>query len=114
MTNILLVHQVSSNKWGFPKGYMTTIERYNKDYFKCAKRELLEETNIDLRFCKYTKYGTIIISNKLFYIISLKNKQVNVRPKDRLEITKIQWIPREELYNFVNKNKCNITLNKLF
>ena len=114
MKDILLVYQNSSNKWGFPKGHMTNLEMYNKEYFNCAKRELFEETNIDLRTCNHTKYGTLIIGNKLFYVIQLKRSNINAHPKDRKEITKIKWLKREDLFNFVKKNQCNITLNRLF
>jgi 8-oxo-dGTP pyrophosphatase MutT (NUDIX family) len=114
MEELLIVYQSSSNKWGFPKGHMTTLERYNKEYFNCAKRELYEETNIDLRSHQYTKYGTLIIGNKLFYVIEVKAGQMYARPKDRAEIAKIRWIKRNNLQNFVLKNQCNITLKKLF
>ena len=85
-----------------------------KSYFSCAKRELMEETNIDLRLKKHTKYGTLIIGNKLFYIVELRHNNVYANPKDRDEIKMIKWIPRVELYNFVKRNQCNVTLKRLF
>lgn len=114
MEELLVVLQSSSGKWGFPKGHMTESELNAKSYFSCAKRELMEETNIDLRLKKHTKYGTLIIGNKLFYIVELRQNNVYANPKDRDEIKMIKWIPREDLYNFVKMNQCNVTLKRLF
>lgn len=114
MQELLVVLQSSSGKWGFPKGHMTENELNTKSYFSCAKRELMEETNIDLRLKKHTKYGTLIIGNKLFYIVELRYNNVYANPKDRAEIKMIKWIPRIELYNFVKQNQCNVTLKRLF
>lgn len=114
MEELLVVLQSSSGKWGFPKGHMTPYEMETKSYFSCAKRELMEETNIDLRLKKHTKYGTLIIGNKLFYIVELRHNNVYANPKDRDEIKMIKWIPRVELYNFVKRNQCNVTLKRLF
>ena len=114
MNKILVVYQKQSNKWGFPKGYMTRFELYNKEYFNCAKRELLEETGIDLRTNRHTKYGTIIISNKLFYVIEIKKDFINVKPNDKNEIAAFQWINRTDLFDFVHQNSCNITMTNLF
>lgn len=116
MNEVLLVLQSASGKWGFPKGHMTKSEIDSRSYFSCAKRELMEETNIDLRIKKHTKYGTLIIGNKLFYIVELlqSNIKLNANPKDRNEIKMIKWIRREDLFNFVKRNHCNVTLKRLF
>lgn len=114
MNKMLVVYQKQSKKWGFPKGYMTRIELYNKEYFNCAKRELLEETGIDLRTNRHVKYGTIIISNKLFYVIEIKKDFINVKPNDENEIAAFKWINRTDLFEFVRQNSCNITMTKLF
>lgn len=114
LNELLVVLQRESNKWGFPKGHMTHMELYNKEYFNCAKRELLEETGIDLRCHRHTKYGTIIISNKLFYVIEIKKDFISVKPLDVNEICTYKWIKRSELFDFVNRNSCNITMTNLF
>lgn len=114
MNDLLVVFQNQSQKWGFPKGHMTRIELYNKEYLKCAKRELYEETGVDLRTMHHTKYGSIIIGNKIFFVIEAKIKNIITGPKDFKEIEKTQWIKRKELYMFVTSNNCNVTLNKLF
>tara|TARA_B110000261_G_C12897107_1_gene282887 strand:- start:40 stop:468 length:429 start_codon:yes stop_codon:yes gene_type:complete len=114
MYNLLIVFQHQSKKWGLPKGYMTRLELYNKEYFKCAKRELLEETGIDLRIINYTKYGSVIIGNKLFFVIEIKRDYIESSPLDEYEIEQIQWIKRKDLNLFVRSHNCNITLNSLF
>lgn len=114
MEEMLVVFQHVSSKWGFPKGYMTNAEQYNKEYFKCAKRELLEETGIDLRATHHSKYGTLIIGNKLFYIIELKSTLDEINIIDNNEISEARWIQRQNLLSFINENDCNATLNKLF
>lgn len=114
MNDLLIVFQNKSKKWGFPKGHMTRLELYNKEYLKCAKRELLEETGIDLRVIQHTKYGSVIIGNKLFFVIEIKTKHVDTNPLDEYEISTIKWIKRKDLNMFVNSNECNVTLNKLF
>jgi 8-oxo-dGTP pyrophosphatase MutT (NUDIX family) len=114
LNDLLVVYQKKSNKWGFPKGYMTRMELYNKEYFNCAKRELMEETGIDLRTHRHTKYGTIIICNKLFYVIEIKKDYINVKPVDKNEIGTYKWIKRTDLLNFVQQNSCNITMKNLF
>jgi 8-oxo-dGTP pyrophosphatase MutT (NUDIX family) len=114
MMDVLIVFQNKSQKWGFPKGHMTRNELYKKEYFKCAKRELFEETGIDLRTLQHTKYGSVIIGNKLFFVIEVKKEFIETNPLDVCEIEKIQWVKRKELNRFVQANECNVTLNKLF
>lgn len=111
---LLLVLQKQSNKWGFPKGHMTRWELYNKQYFDCAKRELYEETGIDLNRTKHSKLGTLIIGKKLFYVIELCKHINYVKTNDKNEIQSLKWINRSNLLNFVMENQCNITLTALF
>lgn len=81
----------------------------------CAKRELFEETSIDLRTHPHTKFGTLLMCNKLFYIIGLKGHALCcARARDTEEISQLKWVNRQELYNFVRQNSCNITLRTLF
>jgi 8-oxo-dGTP pyrophosphatase MutT (NUDIX family) len=113
MRDMLIVFQNISRKWGLPKGYMTQEEQNKKQFFKCAKRELFEETGIDLRTVTHTKYGTLVIGNKLFYIVEVKS-HVRINVIDTHEISEVRWIPRNELCSFVLTHNCNATLNKLF
>lgn len=114
MKEVLLVYQTASQKWGFPKGHMTQEETYNKAYYNCAKRELFEETGINLRNLKHSKYGSIIIDTRLFFVIEVKQELVDTYPLDLNEIEKIQWVKKNDLNTFIKTHDCNVTLNKLF
>jgi len=110
LDKILIVLQKVSKKWGLPKGHMTEEEYTNRLYFQCAKRELLEETGIVLSSSGYEKLGTVIINNKLFYIVKYNREEINLSPVDRDEIMFATWIPLSCLSNFVMRNTCNRTL----
>ena len=114
LSKMLIIYQNESSKWGFPKGKMDTNEYNSKEYFSCAKRELYEETGIMLNCNKYKKLGSIIIKNKLFYIIMLQSKIKYSRPIDDVEIGKIKWINISDLCSFINKNNCNITIKNIY
>lgn len=114
MDAILLVFQRISHKWGLPKGHMTFYELRKRDFYNCAKRELFEETNIDLRRIPHTKFGTLLMCNKLFYIIGLKRHSICAFARDTEEISQLKWVNRHDLYDFVHQNSCNITLRTLF
>jgi len=114
LERILLVLQEASKKWGFPKGHMTRWELYNKQYFDCAKRELYEETGIDLNRTRHSKMGTLIIGKKLFYVIEIYSNNNYLKTMDKKEILSLKWINRTNLFNFVSQNNCNITLTDLF
>ena len=114
LSKMLIIYQNESCKWGFPKGKMDEAEFNSREYFNCAKRELYEETGIILNCNKYKKLGSIIIKNKLFYIVMLQSKIRYSRPLDTLEIGKIKWINVSELCSFINKNNCNITIKNIY
>lgn len=114
LTKMLIIYQNESCKWGFPKGKMDDNEYISREYFSCAKRELYEETGIILNCNKYKKLGSIIIKNKLFYIIMLQSKIQYSRPLDTMEIGKIKWINIADLCSFINKNNCNITIKSIY
>ena len=113
LSKMLIIYQNESCKWGFPKGKMYESEYYSRDYFNCAKREFYEETGIILNCNKYKKLGSIIIKNKLFYIIMLQSKIRYSKPLDTLEIGKIKWINVSDLCSFIDKNNCNITIKNI-
>jgi ADP-ribose pyrophosphatase YjhB (NUDIX family) len=115
-SKLLVVYQNESKRWGLPKGKMDNIELLEKDYMKCAKRELEEETRINLNMNKFKKIGSVIIKNKLFYIISLtKDIRDNMHfvPQDREEIGEVKWIHINNIKTFLVKNDCNITIRNL-
>ena len=114
LSKILIIYQNESCKWGFPKGKMEESEYNSREYFSCAKRELFEETGIILNCNKYKKLGSIIIKNKLLYIVMLQSKIQYSRPLDTLEIGKIKWINVYDLCSFIKHNNCNITIKNIY
>ena len=114
-TKVLVVYQNYSKKWGFPKGKMLDDEKRSKQYFKCAVRELNEETGVNFKIIPKRSYqkhtNNIIIKNKMLYIILIDDKHVKYcTPYDTEEIKEARWINTNDLYSFINKNNCNITL----
>lgn len=109
MNNMVIVKQVESKKWGFPKGHLVnTCEQH----FKCAKREMYDETGINLDCVSYMKYGTIILNQRLFYILSLKKMiKFHLKPIDKGEISESKWIDINSLISsFEDENEMNKTL----
>lgn len=107
---MLIIYQNESQKWGFPKGKMTSDEINNKLYFNCAKRELHEETGILLNFYKYKKLNSVIIKNKLFFIVTMLSPIKLSYPIDSDEIGKMKWIDIQNVNDFIQDNDCNITM----
>jgi 8-oxo-dGTP pyrophosphatase MutT (NUDIX family) len=110
---VLLIFQKASQKWGLPKGHLTDREKYRKDYYLCAKRELFEETGIYLSTNKHKYWGSVLLNNKMFYVIQIFKDYIYVNPIDKNEISKYKWYPIFELENFVKNNNCNRTIKDL-
>lgn len=110
LESVLVIFQNESLKWGLPKGHMEPIEIKNKLYFDCARRELLEETGIMISTHKYKKYGTLLLGNKLFYILQLMRDIYPRKPLDSIEIGDVQWLPIKNIEYFTKNYNCNITL----
>lgn len=79
------------NKWGFPKGHR------NKDEisWKCAQREIMEETSLFLEKRRFNR--PLKIYNNIYYIIPLTEKYSELLSKDTNEIYKVEWKTLEEL-----------------
>lgn len=107
---ILIIYEKHSNKWGVPKGSMESNEMLKRNFWGTAKRELYEETGINISCHNYKKHGTIIIKNKLLYLVSSKSIRKYCQPIDTEEIYKIRWISLKYLKQFVEANSCNITI----
>ena len=90
------------NKWGFPKGHMDDKETP----VECAKREVREETSLDLDPNEF-KIPVRIHSN-IYYMIKL-NSEKTLYPLDSNEIQMVEWKTIENL------QKCNMNRDvKLF
>ncbi len=110
---VLLIFQTVSQKWGLPKGHLTDKEKFRRDYYLCAKRELFEETGIYLSTNRHKYWGSVILNNKIFYVIQIFKDYIYVNPIDKNEISDHKWYPIFELENFVKNNNCNRTIKDL-
>eukprot|EP01132_Coremiostelium_polycephalum_P005949 gene5949-7409_t len=86
----------NSHSWGFPKG------KVNKDEpdADCAIREVLEETGFDSTpYLNERHYIELIIKEQKIklYIIAGVPEDTYFSPRTRKEISKIEWIPIDEL-----------------
>ena len=114
LEKVLIIFQKESLKWGLPKGHLEEKEKLNNKYFDCAKRELLEETGIMISNHKHKKLGTFVIRDKLFYVLQLLKEISIYQPIDTTEIGAIRWLWIKDLFSFMNKYNCNITLKELY
>ena len=116
LSQLLIVYQRASQKWGLPKGHMNIneIKRGNiVGKLECSKREILEETGIDLNRVQHKIIGKENMNNKLFYIYKLENQIIDLEPEDNNEIEGIQWMDICEIENFINNYDCNRSLREL-
>ena len=107
---VLLVHQVYSNKWSFPKGQ---DDKEGETNIACAMRELKEEAGIYRG--SYRILGHVCYYTHTFFIAVL-NKAENVfdaNTNDPGEIDDISWVDFKHLRQFAKSRKCNSTIGGL-
>lgn len=95
----LLVQQKYSQKWGFPKGGLNP----NESYFNCMKREVREETGVDLNKSRFKLCFNLKIGEYYLYVIQLLQKSrcfPFLRIGDKNEINHVCWINFEDLLNY--------------
>jgi len=92
---VLLVHQIVSNMWSFPKGCKEKGECNND----CWKRELAEETGITyIPFHKVT--GSVDVLKYNITIIELCTSHLpNPRLTPNNEIDKVLWVDLDKAFN---------------
>jgi len=107
-TNKVLLVQSNGNLWGPPKG----TRKYNENTKNCAKREVMEETGLQIPVCKFSRILYINNHATYFYVeqpecsISL---QENPDELDN-DATGIGWINVNCLEEYIKNG--NITLTK--
>jgi ADP-ribose pyrophosphatase YjhB (NUDIX family) len=111
---LLVVYQKASKKWGLPKGHMTVNEIKNNDKLTCSKREIKEETGLNLNNIPNTILGKENMNNKLFYIYQLLYpiNRLSLSPEDKNEILHVVWVNLNTIQNFVSQNSCNRSLRE--
>lgn len=102
-THCLLVKQRNA-KWGVPKGSVENQE----DDISCMYREVLEETNFDLRHHKHVFIHPVSWKQyKIFLIYLPDNVFWDMYPRDSQEIEKIEWVHisdlRQYTLNYITK-----------
>jgi 8-oxo-dGTP pyrophosphatase MutT (NUDIX family) len=96
---ILLVLGREHSKWSFPKGH---FERSDGTLKRCAERETMEETGLDVSIPKDARYW--VCSKYIYYFITTENIREFINRRDEEEITKVQWFSRDQLCDLSNGN----------
>lgn len=86
-SNLLLVEQTASSKWGIPKGHLYQ----NETIWAGALRELYEETNLSLNRIRYK----VISRKRSIYVIQLLEEFHELKP-DLREISRVKWTPLKD------------------
>jgi len=121
--NLLLKKSIYQEpEWEFPKGK----KNFNEDNLSCAKREFIEETNIDINklnifqniSCIEEKYkGTNNRFYKHIYYIATPQEPFELNPIEHIyEVGDIQWLSITESLNKIrqyNTNKINL-INEIY
>ncbi|GAG13173.1 unnamed protein product [marine sediment metagenome] len=97
---ILLVLGREHSKWSFPKGH---FERIDGTLMRCAERETMEETGLDVSIPKEAKYW--VCSKYMYYFTTVeKSVKAFVNRRNEEEITKVQWFTFDQLCDLRNGN----------
>lgn len=111
LSEILLVKNNYSNKWGAPKGHRNN----NETYADCAKRETLEETSIKLQFDD--NFPKIKVNSSYYFPIIAIKLNKNLVPYDKNEISEIKWFKIKDLenldINYETKNLLKFKFNQI-
>ena len=78
-----------TQKWSFPKGHGQKEE----DPLVCAKREIYEETGIEL---EREAIHRMQLKGGVYYVFELEEK-IELEPMDQLEIDDQRWVTVEEM-----------------
>lgn len=97
---ILLVHGRRSGKWSFPKGHKNSRETY----IKCAERETLEETGVDITGRIPVAYHKLSVGEYFFYEVE---GELRTDIKDKSEVDEARWVPLED----ISQMNCNVDVN---
>lgn len=106
---LLVLSQKS--KYGFPKG--TFDSNLDKSLQDCARRELEEETGLQLLNPTFKKRYSV--KNNLYFIedlfdIDRELKLMHEKIPDSSEIHSFNWYTFPEMINLKNKEDCNMGL----
>lgn len=96
--HILFVKEKSSGKWGLPKGSIQS----NESKAGCWKRELTEETQIDINHYPYRVIWSKTVDRYIIYtvILSIDDKtfeKMKLQESKSEEINQVKWIKADEI-----------------
>jgi 8-oxo-dGTP pyrophosphatase MutT (NUDIX family) len=112
---LLLVKQRESQMWGIPKGKMNSQDK--DDLWNCARRELYEETGVDVTKINYKMRWSYRANNTKIWVVEIvypRSLYINTA-KSRGEIEAFRWNSLKYLIqNYVTRPKAyNATVKKL-
>ncbi|CAK1542373.1 unnamed protein product [Leptosia nina] len=118
LTHVLLVQSYwTKASWGFPKGKVNEDE----EPWKCASREVLEETGFDIsNLINKQDYIEATIHDQIvrLYIISYVSRDTKFQPRTRNEIKACEWFPIADLpanrKDMTPKVKMGVSPNAFF
>ncbi|KAJ8737579.1 hypothetical protein PYW08_000174 [Mythimna loreyi] len=118
LTHVLLVQSFwTKASWGFPKGKVNEDE----EPWKCAAREVLEETGFDIsKLINRNDYIEAIIHDQIvrLYIIGFIPRNTKFQPRTRNEIKACEWFPLADLpsnkKDMTPKLKMGVSPNAFF
>lgn len=93
------------HKWGFPKGHIKPREAD----WKCAQREIQEETSLYLEKKKFIR--SVMIYHNIYYIISLNTEYDNLISRDSKEICQVEWKTLDQLRQHNHNRDLRLFLN---
>ncbi len=93
------------HKWGFPKGHIKPSEAD----WKCAQREIQEETSLYLEKKKFIR--SVMIYHNIYYIISLNTEYDNLISRDSKEICQVEWKTLDQLRQHNHNRDLRLFLN---
>ena len=106
LSKILIVKNNNYNgsfKWGLPKGH------FEKDEYpsECAKRELYEETGLNVNITRNNTNRLTCINNSIYFVFIASENEITINPIDTTEIkeAKFCYINRIRTLNSCQVNK---------
>lgn len=112
LTSVLLVSNNYSKdnvnaKYGLPKGHVEE----NETYATCAKRELYEETGLDIDINDESRF--ITVNNSKYFLFVLTNvDDKDFAPVDKREIGDCKFIKIDDFNNFDVNKETRVLLTK--
>lgn len=110
-TEILLIKHIKSGYWSFPKGH---VER-NETEEQTAKREIKEETNIDVYidadFRETVTYSPRKDAKKEVVYFAARARNFDFKPQPQ-EIAEIRWVEIGQAHNLLAYDNDKLIVNK--